>query len=330
MAILPSEIAYYRSETVTNTADNGGRMAAARVVDGVKNNFFPDVTQAGRTAGVTRLRKLFAAVENADNLSLLKAGAHLASCTQGQGWLTIFTATQRQTQGDIPADPAPREYAAAPLHASVEAGAASFVLALEDTSLATCFQDGDTIWLGNTNGGQYFENVSVDVSGSLVTVTLDGTNQLAESHTAGQSFCASVLPVEGGDINATYDAWSANSTGGSYDEENTPLEVDGIGAVEDDWLLTFTSATSFNVTGAYSGDQAAGEISSDYAPSNPDGGVFFTLRAAGFGGTWQAGDSIAFTTHPATMPLWVRHMVPAGAAAVASISANIVLVGESE
>jgi hypothetical protein len=41
----------------TTPAQNGGRMASTQLVSGVKNNLFPDVSQAERLAGSVKWRK---------------------------------------------------------------------------------------------------------------------------------------------------------------------------------------------------------------------------------------------------------------------------------
>jgi hypothetical protein len=38
----------------------------------------------------------------------------------------------------------------------------------------------------------------------------------------------------------------------------------------------------------------------------------FTLRAAGWGGTWAAGNTITFHLHPSAQGIWLKEVVPAG------------------
>lgn len=53
MPILDNEIVWRPAALMSDTtpAQNGGRMGYAQLVSGVKNNLFPDVSQAERTAG---------------------------------------------------------------------------------------------------------------------------------------------------------------------------------------------------------------------------------------------------------------------------------------
>jgi hypothetical protein len=85
--------------------------------------------------------------------------------------------------------------------------------------------------------------------------------------------------------------------------------------VEDDWTLTFTSSSNFSVSGAYYGSAGTGSVGVNFSPVNPDTGEpYFTISAAGWGGAWNSGDSLTFTTHPAAVPVLLEEEVPAGTA----------------
>lgn len=103
------------------------------------------------------------------------------------------------------------------------------------------------------------------------------------------------------------------------------------GAIEQDWTLTFTSATSFTASGPTAGTlSTSGSTTADYAPVNPATGTpYFTIRALAWGGTFAANQTIAFTTHPAAMPIRYRRQVPAGTASLANNAAALAIHGES-
>ncbi len=328
MSIQASEILFYKSAMVTDTGANGGRMgprATARIATGVKNNLFPDPSQAERASGKTRLRKVFCAVENAENLALTNAATHLIRTTGADDVVTLFSAGQRETQAEIGA---PREYGAAVLAAPVNAGDTSFQITLEDADLVV-FQDGDSIWIGDDTNEEYFHDVTISGSAPSLTVTLAAGDQLANAYAQGQTFVASLLPHPDTDLQAGVSDWAESSGAGTYDEDAHPLELKNIGSVEDDWTITFTSASAFVVEGVYNGALASGSIGADFAPANPEGGVFFTLRASGWAGTWAPGDTITFSTHPAAWPVWLKQVVPAGAASAGSAGTGLRLRGES-
>jgi hypothetical protein len=328
MPVTASEIKYMKPQTVTDGADNGGRMSRYAAAHGVKNNLFPDVSQAERAAGLTRFRKVFAKIANDDDLGLLGAVAHLATVTPGDDWVTLFAGTQRDTQGDIAG---PREYGAAVLAADVAAGATAFDVTLEDAALVV-FAAGDSIWLGHVDGsgalvGEYHANITVATAGATVTITLDAGDQVAGDHlVADGSVAASVLAL--GDVAGSLAAWTETSGAGTYDEATHPPEPDHIGGIEEDWTITFTSATAYELRDSGGTLRGTGGIGADFAPTNADvSKPYFVLRAAGWGGTWASGDSITFTTSPAAAPLWLRQVVPAGAASQSADQVTLYVTG---
>lgn len=68
MAILRSDLKFFRSERMTDFSDGGGRMSATQVVDGEMNNVFQDQSDLDRINGRVSLRKVFFSVDtnNAD------------------------------------------------------------------------------------------------------------------------------------------------------------------------------------------------------------------------------------------------------------------------
>lgn len=324
MTILSGELLFVKSESVTDTDANGGRMGAVSIVSGIKNNVFPDVTQAQRQSGLLRWRKLFAKVANADSLALLDARIHLTRPSNGDDRVTLAAGAQRDRQSELGG---PREYGAAALKNDLPAGAVSLVAVLEDAS-QSIFLSGDTIWIGDATNGEYFSNVTVVKNGNEVAIALASGAQTARAYAAAEACAASVyLP---GDLVGAVSSWTETSSAGVYNEAGRPLEVDSIGGVEDDWTLTFTGAQSFSVSGAFTGALASGTIAQDYAPSNPSfGRPYFTLRAAGWSGAWTSGDSIAFSTHPAAAPFWLKQLTPAGAQACNADLFEIAVSGES-
>lgn len=73
MPIVDADLVFRQSERMTDFDDGGGRMSTVVVLDGVKNNLFPDVTDVDRLTGRVSLRKVYAAALNADTDTLLSA-----------------------------------------------------------------------------------------------------------------------------------------------------------------------------------------------------------------------------------------------------------------
>lgn len=300
-------------------------MAAA----GVKNALFPDVTQAQRAAGLTRLRKIFFRAANAADERLLNAKIHFSQATAGEDCKTLFLGQWRDAQADIAS---PREYGVGLLAADVALGATSLTVALESASL-DIFQTGDTIWIGAAGSvnGEYFDNVTCIKNGASVLIALPSGQALANAYAAGLVaglvYVASVLQL--GDLAPGFETANSSAGDGGYDEVNYPPALNSLGAVEDTFIMTFTSPTNFSVAGLYAGALASGVIGADYAPLNSASGKpFFTLKAAGWVGAWAAGDTFTLTTHPAARPVWLRQVVPAGAAAISANTWELALLGE--
>ncbi|GAB7079874.1 hypothetical protein [Megalodesulfovibrio paquesii] len=146
--------------------------------------------------------------------------------------------------------------------------------------------------------------------GTQATVLLD--EQVGGAYDPANSVGAGCLLVE--TLRASADGWIVSSASGSYDHAGHPPALPHDGVEEDSWTLTFTSATTFSCSGLLQGEVGVGNVASPFSPMNMQAGTpYFVLDAAGFSGIFQAGDVIAFATHPAAVPVWMRQTVPAGA-----------------
>lgn len=330
MAIQQSELKFYKSKVVNDTSANGGAMSSSQIASGAVGNLFPPVSQAERVAGVTRHRKLFCKVANDADLTLNNAGVFVENYTPGDDRITIFAATQTDTQSGITGSE--RKYGCGKLDANVIAGATSITVLVEQGA-TVIFVNGDTIRISdkadiNAAGNEEDAVISgvPSVAGDVVTITLAAG--LANGYSASNTRVASVMAA--GDVIGAVSGWAETSAAGTYDEATYPVVVDSIGGVQDTFTLTFTSATAFNIAGAAEGSLGSGTISGDTAPNNATfGKPYWTLQSEGFGGTWATGDTIVFTTSPAAAPVWVRQVVPAGADSISVNVPFVALRGES-
>ncbi len=326
MTILAAELKWLKSSVISNTSANGNKMGIVEITDAVKNNLFPDTTQAERVAGVTRYRKAFAKVANDADETLFNSRIHVKNITVGQDHVVLFAGTQTDVQGDITGSE--RQYGSGALAGDVNAGDTSFVLTIEDTVLVI-FVNADKVWIGDGTNEEYHENVTIGKVGTAVTVTLAGGDQLQNSYTTAAGTMGSSV-YEPGDIEGSFDSWVETSTAGTYDEAGSPVEPDNLGAIEDTITLTFTSTTSYTAVATGAGSLGSGNISSDFAPVNADySKPYFVLRAAGWGGTWAIGETVVFDLHPASEPIWYKQIVPAGSAAQSSNGYTMRVGGES-
>jgi hypothetical protein len=100
----------------------------------------------------------------------------------------------------------------------------------------------------------------------------------------------------------------------TYDTVNHPFEVLNNGCVTERWRINFTTTTAFQVIGENLGVIATGTTAGDVSPSNTLTGLpYFTIRAAGWGAGWAAGNNLRFNTIGATAPIWIARTVLPGA-----------------
>jgi hypothetical protein len=113
-------------------------------------------------------------------------------------------------------------------------------------------------------------------------------------------------------------AWSdllqGSSATAEYNLIDYPVEVLNQNAVTERWRLSFTSTTAFQLIGENLGQIATGNITTDLTISNQLTGLpYFTLRAAGWGSGWVAGNQIRFNTKAAGAPIWLTRTILPGA-----------------
>lgn len=342
MAIQSNEIKWYKSTIVNDTAGNGGPLSANECVDGVKNNVWPDVSQSERVAGSVKYRKTFIKVANDDDLALINPSIFVETNTPGEDTIVLLLGTQTDTQAQVVGYT--RFYGAAALDLNANAGHTTLTVNVENGNGATgdtVFRDGDLVRIadktsvdavgGNAEFVRLASSNGVSWNGNQATLTLAAGNALANNYLATNTKVASV--IETADIEATVSNWSESSAAGSYDELASPVVLDHIGTVEQNWTLTFTSATQFDCYGDTLGLVGTGSIGgSSYAPNNPDfNKPYFTLANGSppWGGTWAVADTLSFTTHPAAVAIWEKRTVPAGANSFSGNKVIVAVTGES-
>ena len=132
MPILDNEIIWRPAQLVSDTlpAQNGGRMAMSMLVSGVKNNLFPDVSQAERLTGGVKWRKAFVHINNAQDLALLNARVFLDALTPAGDFVTLHPGTATDTEDQV----ASRPYGIGTLVQPITAGDAQIQVACENNT----------------------------------------------------------------------------------------------------------------------------------------------------------------------------------------------------
>jgi hypothetical protein len=334
MSIQQNELKLYKAAQNSNVAAaNGGVASYDEIISGVNNNLLPDVSQAERIAGITHFRKVFYRNLNEANLSLLNARVFMENYTPADDAVYLhagsFAELQSQLTGTEPL------YGCAKLDANVAAGASHVDVLLEQASVQF-FHSADTVRISNkasidASGAEEFVALDPDtppvIAGSVVTLTF--LTPLANSYLASNTRVANCL--QHGTMEAFVSETSVTSSGsGAYDDVESPLTGDNLGTVYDAWTITFTDGSAFICVGARTGSVGAGVTGVDYTPINhTTTRPFFVMLAGGFSGAWQAGDTITFDTEPASIPFWVKRIVPPNCAAYAGDKAVISLDGET-
>ena len=332
MPILSTELLWYKPAEISDDPTNGGRMSANVITDAVKNNIYPDVSEAERVAGSTKHRKVFIKVANDDDLDMLTPKVFMETFSPGDDIVTFHQGTQTDQQTDLSGN---RQFGSGKLDVTVLSGVSVFDVLTEGGAGDPIFVAGDTIRIsdktsvsdaGNNEEFHTIAGGGVSYAGLIATLTITGT--LANGYAAADTKIASV--IEPSTIAATFDTVVNNSSAGTFDTTDPKLIVDNIGGVEQDWTLTFTSATVFNITGNTLGLVGTGNVGSTTAPNNADfTKPFFTILATAFGGTFVSTETITFSTRPAALPIWHKRIVPAGATAIGNNNFIVAIDGES-
>lgn len=340
MAIIDSELQFFRSAVVTDTTSNGSVMSATLITTNVQQNVFPHVFSAERTAGSTKYRKIYAKVSNDDDDTLYNSYVWIDNPTPGDDWIIFWEGSQTDTQNDITGSET--KYGAGDLNTNVSASGSTIIVDVEDSTLATgndaIFRVGDTIGITNKptpdsgTGTMEFHEIDtggISVSGTEVTITIVGT--LANPYTTAEGTRIFSVFEPSSDIVASVDTVVDTTAGdGTFDDTTYPIVADNIGAEDDAITLTFTDATNFNAAGTRLGSLGSGTTGGDFSPSNADfTKPYFTVPYLGWTDTWASGDTLTFNLNPASIPIWEKRVVPAAAASLTGNNCIIVFSGEA-
>jgi len=335
MSIVAAELLWKPPLEISDAASNGGRMAnqVAGITSAAKNNIFPDVPQAERSAGSTKWRKIFIQAANDAGLTLIAPKVFVETKTPGDDNVMFVAGTQINTQSQLTGTE--QRYSMGTLYQTISANATSLQVDCEDgAGNITQFTTGMKVRIS--------DRADIGASGNEEYRTLTSATRSGDRFTLGWSggltngYSANVTKISGvyepGDCKTTVVSWT-ESGAGTYNEATYPVvdsALSNIGVIYQVWTLTFTSATAFGVVGDTVGSVGTGNTSTLFAPVN---GVhskpYFQIRSAGWGGTWANNNTIVFTTAPAAIPIWYRRVVPIGAASLSGNSVIVAVDGES-
>lgn len=326
MSLTSADIKLFKPANISDTSANGGAITNVELFD-VVGALFANVDNTERTAGSTKWRKMFFKIHNNGIDPLIAARVFMDKDTGGSDTVMFVAGTKTDTQSGISASPI---FGVFPLSQSILSGTAE-VKATLPTGIANPFSIGTVIRVTDKptvsdSGNEDFVTVT-GVSGSTGVITLTVSPNVNSSYTAASTKVACVY--EYGDLVANVSGLVDASAGGSLDISqivcNNKASIDSV------WTFSFTSATAFNVSSSVLGSVGSGNIiTSTYSVNNSTFSLpYFTIPSAAWGGTFVNGDTFNFTTNAATVPLWVKRVVPAGSTPTTVNKAVFVLDGGS-
>ncbi len=335
---------------VYKALDNG-RISAVQVNSGVVQNVFSHVTSAQRAAGLVTYVKTWWKVADDDDGTLLDPEAYQDKPTRSAGDddYVVMWLSGRRTAADEASLQAEAEatttkmYGSALLAADAAAGATTIDVTVKHADLLPggvdeIFRDADTVKICShttaiaTDGNEEKHVLTAAptvVSGNTIRLTIAAPGLAHDYTVASGARVSSLIPLS--DVSCSFENFTVTTAGdGDYDISTYPLVLDNIGTTEEDISIDMSSATAFSGTGDSLGPLGGGDTGTDFIPVNADfSKPYFTLEAAGFSGTWAAGDRIEFTIHPGGVPLGQKRVVKAGAAALSNNSVAQVFGGET-
>lgn len=317
MTIAQSDLKWYKSVVVTDTVANGGRMSNNLITTGIKNNIFPDVSQAERIAGMIRHRKVFAKNASSANQILVNPVLHLKSISPAGDRVEMFMGTQTDIEDDLTGTE--KKYGAGTLNADVLASETVIEVLLEDaTQVIFDTVNPNSIYIGNGVNQEYHHNVSASKLGDVVTLTLDAGDQLSNNYTVlGGTVVASCIYGDITSLKAYADPVTETTAGdGTFDDTTYPIVGDNVGAIEDTLTIDFDLGDAINFTcysAYFGGAVGVGNVNGDFQPINPDLSLpMCTIPSDGWTGTWQANDTLEIPLHPSAIGIWLKETIPAG------------------
>lgn len=333
MSIVSSELVWRKPAEVSTLSTNGGRITATPIISAVKNNLFPNVPQAERTAGSVTHRKAFIHIANDESLALISPKVFVMAPTPGDDRVLIFAGSFTDTQAGITGTE--QLYGAGMLNTTALLNDTTMAVLVESAADAI-FKSGMTVRISDRQtvdgiGNEQFVILSADATyvGNVATLTFTTTPLAYNFQTAAPTYVSSVYTPA--DIQASVTDWLLTSALGTFNTTTHPVKAHGVGAIEQLWTLTFNSSTGFVASGDTVGSVGAGTIGTNFVPANPAfSKPYFTLPWAGFGGTYANGNTIQFRTHPAAIPIWYRRIIPAGANSLSANKVTVGVDGESE
>ncbi len=336
MTIAQADLKAFYPAVVSDDDSCGGRISFNQITSGALQNVFPHVFRAKRVSGNLSYpdhRKIFWRNCNDADETGYQPAQYLFRPNPSDAWVYKVIGTQRSTRSSLTGSEA--KYGPGLLATTIVATNTVLVVNVKHADMTGCFAVGRPIRISDkalasstTGNEEEFTPSAVSVSGTQVTITIPSPG-VANGYAAGATVFSVYYPASA-ELACSVDNWAETSSAGTYDESNYPVLCDNIGTAEQTWTLTMLSATTFSVVGDTVGNVGSGSTSGNFAPVNAlVSKPYFTLESGGFSGTWAAGETIVFQTHPGAIPTHEFRCVPANCASMAGDGITLALEVET-
>jgi hypothetical protein len=310
MALLLSNIKFYRSMLMNDSDNNGGRLSSIEEPSGLEGSLWPHIDDSDITFGRDQFRKLFLKVNNADNAILNNVMVGLYKNAPGDVKLFLLPGTQEDTQDSVSST----LYGGGNLSSNAVSGSSTVSVIVEDGS-DIVFRQGDKVVITNRetpNGVGHNEFFTISdvpsISGDIVTISLN--NPLNNNYFTSNSYLMSLIDL--GTISSSLDIVSNSSSLGVF--SLIDATAFNIGGVHEEWTFEFSNATTFSCTGDSIGLVGSGNIGSVFSPVNPGfNSPYFSILPSCWSGSFLSGDTVVVQQTPAAKPYWERRIIPIGA-----------------
>ena len=326
MSLAPTDIKLFKPSNISDTSSNGGAITTVELLD-VVGALFANVDNTERTTGSTKWRKLFFKLYNNGVDPLIAARVFMDADTGGSDTVMFVPGTLTDTQSSISGSVI---FGVFPLSQSILANSNQVQVTLP-TGIANPFYNGGVIRVTdkptvNDSGNEDFVTVT-NVSGSTGVITLTVSPSVNSSYSAASTRVAGVYNF--GDLTANVSNLVDASATGSLNISS--IVCNNRATIDSVWTFSFTSSTAFTVSSSAVGSVGTGNIvTSTFTVNNPDVSLpYFTIPSSAWGGTFVSGDTFNFTTNAASVPLWIKRIVPAGSTPSSVNKAVFVLDGGS-
>ncbi|QYK02802.1 hypothetical protein [Shewanella psychrotolerans] len=132
------------------------------------------------------------------------------------------------------------------------------------------------------------------------------------------------------DMSSWSDNWDLDGTPAtaSLNVVDFPIEVINNTAINEDWVLIFTSPTAFRCVGKRLGQIETGDTLNDFTPINPlTLAPYFVIRQGAFGGGWNTGEAVRFATYASSKPAMLLRTVQSGHSQITTDRATLAFRG---